>query len=102
MIVGQALLDRLREAVPHVGLGADVIVGFPGETDLEFDETRDFIAASPLNYLHVFSWSARPGTAASDLDDRVSPRIVRERSAALRALRPVRGRLRRRRPKAGG
>jgi threonylcarbamoyladenosine tRNA methylthiotransferase MtaB len=81
-----ALLDRLREAVPHIGLGADVIVGFPGETDLEFDETRDFIAASPLNYLHVFSWSARPGTVAADLPDRVSPRVVRERSSALRAL----------------
>ncbi len=82
----RARLARLRDAVPHVGLGADVIVGFPGETDRRFEETYEFIADSPLNYLHVFSWSPRPGTPAADYADRVHGARVRERSARLRAL----------------
>jgi threonylcarbamoyladenosine tRNA methylthiotransferase MtaB len=79
-------LQTLRAAVPHVGLGADVIVGFPGETDELFRETYELISSSPLNYLHVFAWSARPGTAASDLPGRVHGTVVRHRSAVLRAL----------------
>jgi threonylcarbamoyladenosine tRNA methylthiotransferase MtaB len=79
-------LERLRDAVPHAGLGADVIVGFPGETDECFRDTYDFIASSPLNYLHVFSWSPRPGTPASALPGRVAPAKIRERSSILRAL----------------
>ncbi len=79
-------LARLRAAVPHAGLGADVIVGFPGETDERFRESYDFIARSALTYLHVFPWSPRPGTPAADLPGRVGPAAVRERAAALRAL----------------
>jgi threonylcarbamoyladenosine tRNA methylthiotransferase MtaB len=82
-------LERLlavRKAVPHAGLGADVIVGFPGETEAEFRETCEFVEASPLNYLHVFSWSPRPGTPASDYPDRVRPAEVRDRSERLRRL----------------
>jgi threonylcarbamoyladenosine tRNA methylthiotransferase MtaB len=79
-------LRKLREAVPEIGLGADVIVGFPGETEALFRETYDFIADSPLNYLHVFAWSPRPGTPASDLPGRVHGSRVRERSSRLRAL----------------
>jgi threonylcarbamoyladenosine tRNA methylthiotransferase MtaB len=79
-------LDRLRDALPDIGLGADVIVGFPGETSRRFDETFDFVAASPLNYLHVFSWSPRPGTPAADLPNRVAPEVARERSERLRGL----------------
>jgi threonylcarbamoyladenosine tRNA methylthiotransferase MtaB len=72
--------------VPGVGLGADVIVGFPGETETMFRETFEFIESSPLNYLHVFSWSPRPGTPAADLPDRVASTETRERSARLRRL----------------
>jgi threonylcarbamoyladenosine tRNA methylthiotransferase MtaB len=79
-------LRRLREAIPHAGLGADVIVAFPGETEERFRETYEFIAAAPLNYLHVFAWSPRPGTPAAALPDRVHGAIVRRRSAALRHL----------------
>ncbi len=79
-------LQRLREALPEVGLGADVIVGFPGETDEHFRESYEFIEASPLNYLHVFSWSPRPGTPAAELPGRVPARIVRDRSLQLRRL----------------
>ena len=80
------LLHRLREAVPEIGLGADVIVGFPGETEELFRESYEFIAGSPLNYLHVFAWSPRPGTPASDLPGRVHGSDVRDRSARLREL----------------
>jgi threonylcarbamoyladenosine tRNA methylthiotransferase MtaB len=76
----------LRAAIPDVGLGADVIVGFPGETDAEFETTCRFIEASELDYLHVFSYSSRPGTPAAALPDAVPPPVVRERSARLRAL----------------
>ncbi len=79
-------LASLRRAVPHVGLGADVIVGFPGETDDRFEETYRFIADSPLNYLHVFSWSPRPGTPAAGYEDRVHGATVRRRSTRLRQL----------------
>ncbi len=80
------VVESLRGAVPQIGLGADVIVGFPGETDDEFETTFRFIASSPLNYLHVFSFSARPGTPASALPVQVPPAAVKERSARLRAL----------------
>lgn len=79
-------VEAVRRAVPHAGLGADVIVGFPGETDALFDETLRFVEASPLNYLHVFSWSPRPGTAAAALPERPPRAVVRQRSAALREL----------------
>jgi len=79
-------LERLRTAIPDIGLGADVIVGFPGETDELFRQSHDFIAASPLNYLHVFSWSPRPGTPAAELPGRIDGRVVAERSARLRGL----------------
>ena len=79
-------LERLRSSVPGVALGADVIVGFPGETGERFEETFRFIQGSPLNYLHVFAWSPRPGTPASDLSGRVHGAVIRERSARLRTL----------------
>ena len=80
------VLEALRGAVPDIGLGADVIAGFPGETDAEFETTRGFIENSPLNYLHVFSYSDRPGTPASAMPGKVAPEVVRARSARLRAL----------------
>ena len=81
-----ALLETLRRAIPAIGLGADVIVGFPGETDEQFDQTRRLIEASPLNYLHVFSYSVRPGTPAAARPDRVRPEVIRERRERLRSL----------------
>jgi threonylcarbamoyladenosine tRNA methylthiotransferase MtaB len=79
-------LTRLRAAVPQVCLGADVIVGFPGESEEAFRETLDFVAGSPLDYLHVFAWSPRPGTPAAGLPGRVHSAEIRERSARLREL----------------
>jgi threonylcarbamoyladenosine tRNA methylthiotransferase MtaB len=78
--------ERLRRAIPDIALGADVIAGFPGETVTEFETTVRFIQSSPLNYLHVFSYSPRPGTAAATRTDRVPGPVVKERSARLRAI----------------
>lgn len=60
----QALLDGLSRGRPEAALGADVIVGFPGETESDFAALADFVERSPLTYLHVFAYSPRPGTAA--------------------------------------
>jgi threonylcarbamoyladenosine tRNA methylthiotransferase MtaB len=79
-------LQQLRSRIPHIGLGADVIVGFPGETDAQFQQTYDFIAGSPLNFLHVFAWSPRRGTVAAELPGRIAGPVIHERSAILRGL----------------
>jgi threonylcarbamoyladenosine tRNA methylthiotransferase MtaB len=81
----QALLDA---AGPDLALGADVMAGFPGETDHEFAETVDFLRSLPFGYLHLFPFSPRPGTRAWSLhaEHPVPPPVVEERMAQLRAL----------------
>jgi threonylcarbamoyladenosine tRNA methylthiotransferase MtaB len=79
------LLEGLRQRSPQAGLGADIITGFPGEGENEFRAARDFLSDSPLTYLHVFSYSARPGTAAASWG-RVDPAVVRSRTTDLRGL----------------
>jgi threonylcarbamoyladenosine tRNA methylthiotransferase MtaB len=77
-----------RAAGPELTLGADVMVGFPGETDLEFEETLQLVRALPFGYLHLFPFSPRPATQAWALHaaQPVPPAVVDERMAALRAL----------------
>ena len=82
----RALIEKLAAAIPGLGLGADVIVGFPGESDADFAATAALVEALPFSYLHVFGYSDRQGTAAAALGDRVDPRVVAERSRMLRAL----------------
>jgi threonylcarbamoyladenosine tRNA methylthiotransferase MtaB len=77
---------RIRATLPDAAIGADVIVGFPGETDDDFRTTYDFIDALPLTYLHVFSFSIRPGTAATQLERLVAAPVIRDRARALRSL----------------
>jgi threonylcarbamoyladenosine tRNA methylthiotransferase MtaB len=77
-------VERLAAAMPVFGLGADVIVGFPGETDADFDATLSVVERLPFTYLHVFTYSPRHNTAALRLPDPVSPAVARERSARLR------------------
>jgi threonylcarbamoyladenosine tRNA methylthiotransferase MtaB len=81
-------LAAIREAMPEAAIGADVMVGFPGETDALFEESYRFIAGQPFTYLHLFPFSARPGTAAWALAQErpVQGEAVRERMARLRAL----------------
>lgn len=80
----EGLVPRLRAAAPGIGLGTDVIVGFPGETEDAFARTLALFEALEIPFAHVFVWSPRTGTAAVDLPDRVSPSIAAARSRALR------------------
>jgi threonylcarbamoyladenosine tRNA methylthiotransferase MtaB len=80
------LVEQLSAEVPGLGLGTDVIVGFPGEGAADFAETRALVAALPFSYLHVFAYSDRPGTEAVRLDGQVDRRLAAARSRELRAL----------------
>jgi threonylcarbamoyladenosine tRNA methylthiotransferase MtaB len=79
-------VDRLREALPHAALGSDIIVGFPGESDAEFDALCRYLESSPLTALHVFPYSDRPGTAASQLATKIAGPVVRERGRVIRDI----------------
>ena len=80
------LLQRIRARIEDAAIGADVMVGFPGETDEEFSQTFRLIEDSPLTYLHVFPYSARPGTAAAELKGQIPTHVMSFRSKALRQL----------------
>lgn len=75
-----------RRYFPNANFGADIIPGFPGETDEEFEETLAFVKTVGLNYLHVFPYSKRPNTAAAKMPDHVAPEVVKARAATLREL----------------
>jgi threonylcarbamoyladenosine tRNA methylthiotransferase MtaB len=85
-----ALVDRIRALMPHASIGSDVIVGFPGETDEDFDRLASYLEGSPLTHVHVFPYSDRPGTVATALSGKVPGPVVRERG---RRIRDVAGRL---------
>lgn len=76
----------IREKLPDAAIGADVLIGFPGETDAAFADTYDLVASLPLAYLHVFPFSPRPGTPASRYPGRVPHAVVRERCGSMRRL----------------
>ncbi len=79
-------IQKIRRAMPAAAIGADVMVGFPGETDREFDETRQMVEELPFTYLHVFTYSARPGTPAANMPDQVPVHVARARNRVLREL----------------
>ncbi len=79
------ILAQFRACFPGANLGADFIVGFPGETEREFRETVAFLQETPLNYLHVFPFSPRPGTKAAVLEP-LAPALVRARAAELKEM----------------
>jgi threonylcarbamoyladenosine tRNA methylthiotransferase MtaB len=79
-------IERLRAAMPIAAIGADVMVGFPGETEADFEETRLLIEELPFTYLHVFTYSSRPGTPAAAMRNQVPVGIARERNRILRDL----------------
>jgi threonylcarbamoyladenosine tRNA methylthiotransferase MtaB len=79
-------IEKIRAAMPTAAIGADVMVGFPGETDNEFDATRRTIEDLPFTYLHVFTYSARPGTPAATMPNQVPVHLARERNRILREL----------------
>ena len=82
----RARVFRVADAVSPIGLGADIITGFPGETDVDHENTMRLVEELPFTYLHVFPFSPKDGTAASALPDPVPQRIAGERSKELRAL----------------
>ena len=75
-----------RRWMPQAAIGADVMVGFPGETDDEFEQTRAFVERMPFTYLHVFSYSSRDGTEAAGMSEQIPKAVKRERNRILRHL----------------
>jgi threonylcarbamoyladenosine tRNA methylthiotransferase MtaB len=72
--------------MPTAAIGADVMAGFPGETEADFDETRGMIEELPFTYLHVFTYSSRPGTPSAAMSGQVPMHVARERNRILREL----------------
>src|SRR6266403_2149618 len=79
-------VELIHDRLPHAAVGADVITGFPGETEDDHAATLAFIERLPFTYLHVFSFSKRPGTRAAVLSNEVPPAIIKRRARELRAL----------------
>jgi len=80
------IITRLAGGLQFPGIGTDVLVGFPGETDRDFQRTFDLLAGLPVTYYHVFTFSARPGTPAASYSSQVSSDAKKERSSILKAL----------------
>jgi threonylcarbamoyladenosine tRNA methylthiotransferase MtaB len=81
-----SLVDHIRARMPHASIGSDIIVGFPGETDDDFERLTSYLERSPLTHLHVFPYSDRPGTPASTMRAKVGGVTVRERARRVRAI----------------
>jgi threonylcarbamoyladenosine tRNA methylthiotransferase MtaB len=82
----ERLIAKVVARMPECGLGSDMLVGFPGETEAHFEQTCRVVERLPYSYLHVFSYSARPGTPAAKYPDQVHPAAKKERSQRLRQL----------------
>lgn len=96
-----AAVERLLRDHSVFGLGADVIAGFPGESEADHRETVEFVEGQPFTYLHVFHYSARPGTAATRLPNQIKGTTTRRRSQELRSIGEAKARVYRAR-RAGG
>jgi threonylcarbamoyladenosine tRNA methylthiotransferase MtaB len=81
-----SLVNQIRARIPTASIGSDVIVGFPGEADADFEELSTFLEGSPLTHVHVFPYSDRPGTRASEMGGKVPGGVVRERGRRIRAI----------------
>ena len=81
-----SLVNDIRRQVPNASIGSDIIVGFPTETDDEFEALAAYLERAPLTHLHVFPYSDRPGTAASAMGDKVPGTVVRERARRVREI----------------
>ena len=79
-------VTKVRDQIPDAAIGVDILIGFPGETDAAFRNTYDFINELPITYLHVFPFSARPGTPAARYPDKVAPDVIKKRCEKMRLL----------------
>ena len=77
------IVDKLRREIPDVAITTDVIVGFPGETEEEFDKTYNYLKELELSQMHIFKYSPRKGTKAADMESQVNPQLKHERSEKL-------------------
>jgi threonylcarbamoyladenosine tRNA methylthiotransferase MtaB len=80
------LVERVRTRLPEAALGSDIIVGFPGETDAQFEKSLEYFSSLPLTYFHVFPYSSRRGTVAASLPDALAPAVKKERARRMREL----------------
>lgn len=87
------IVDKLMAAAPGACIGTDVIVGFPGESENDFENTHSFLEALPLAYFHVFPFSPRDKTPAATMSEQVDPRVIKERAKALRKLSDLKKRI---------
>jgi len=81
-----ALADDIRARIPAASIGSDLIVGFPGEADDDFEQLASYLERSPLTHIHVFPYSDRPGTAASAMGDRAPGAVIRARATRIREI----------------
>jgi len=79
-------IERVKSFIPDAGIGVDVIVGFPNEDENDFNSTKEFISNLPVSYLHVFTYSERPGTIASEMKNQVPKDERRRRTNSLRLI----------------
>ncbi len=80
------ILDKVRERIPHAAITTDIIVGFPGETEEDFQQTLDVVEASRFSNAFTFQYSPRPGTPAAEMADQIPKAVVQERFERLKAL----------------
>jgi len=80
------IIYSLNDSIPNITVGGDIITGFPGETDRRFQNSIDLVGQTGIHHLHVFSFSARPGTKAAEMKDTVAPEIIKKRTGLLRKL----------------
>jgi threonylcarbamoyladenosine tRNA methylthiotransferase MtaB len=76
-------VNKIKSIMPFACIGADVIIGFPGENDNDFDDTKQFVESLDISYLHVFPFSERPGTKAASMDGKVQVKIIKQRHHIL-------------------
>ena len=80
------VIQAINRAIPHAAIGVDLLVGFPGETERAFEQTRDLIASLPVAYLHIFPFSPRKGTPAAGFKDQVTAQVIKTRCKRMRRL----------------
>ncbi|HGY11700.1 MAG TPA: radical SAM protein, partial [Desulfobacterales bacterium] len=82
----EKVIHKIHKNIPTAGIGVDTLIGFPSETDEQFENTYQLIKKLPISYLHVFPFSARKGTPAFHFDNKVDPKVIKSRCARMREL----------------